>query len=1397
MNIYKFLKAPNAIAMAFVAMFSAFHAVNAQSLEAKFEMSTNTACGTTPIKFTDKSTGEIDSWTWDFGRGTSDIVYDKSENPAITFEPGEYTIVLTVKRGTESSSYSQQLSIYEIPKAKFTLSAESGCVNTEFQFADATESSASISSYTWFFGDGEISNQKNPKHAYKESRKYTIGMTIVDAHGCSDNQTFTDYIEVTEPLNLNISATQTQSCEAPLTTTFTPTVSGGVAATYLWDFGDGETSTEVSPSHTYSSDGSYTVKLTAGNAAACENTISKDNFININTSTVDFTITGPLCVNNELVFAGGSNSTINTWSWNFGDGSSASDASVSKTYDSEGTYNVTVTAVNDFGCTLVQSKTIEIHSSPVVSVSSDKVHGCEEDDYLLVNFNDNTTGGAKWSWDFGDGETSEEKSPAHKYTQVGVFNAVLTVTDQNSCSATSEPIKITKMNPMSSFSIESDDDGKFCLGSTVTLSESVVSDFTITDYLWEPLYDVSKETSRSESGNNLIIVYGETGEYPLSLTVKDEDGCIGKMEDTVKIGKKPVLPTIVTENKCYKDVKENGLDFTVTPNDDANNWYWDFGDNNKKMVYEDMVNHIYDAPKDYHVTVLAKQYYCPADMAEIDIIVKAPSAEFAPNPEAMCDFPGDITFDPSASQGAETYLWDFGDGTDKIFVEALAEEGHFKWTNQTTGDVISEDSTSNVVVHTYQKSNKYDVKLVTSTDECEDDKTQTLNLSGIIPGFFPDTVYVCMGVPVTFTDTSMSDYGQITNRRWIFDEDTVNTAEDTYQYAFSKAGTFDVSVKIDNQFGCTDSLTKTSLITVYPLPDVTNFDEKNEYPFGCADFEVEFKSYVTPSPVAALKGYLWNFGDGTTSEEQVPTHTYSAGIFDVSLKVTDENNCTDEMKKTQYIHSNKPSSTFQSENLICYDADFLPFITAVEAITYTWDWGDETAQTEGNAPEHSYNDVTVSDTTYTVTLTATDTIGCFTTTSKDVVVRRPRAQFSATDSIFTCPPAKVNFINQSKGTNLSYLWNLPSTVENPYWAFYTSGNYDISLTVTDDEGCVDVAVKPAYISVSGPRGTLETNQLTGCTYDTIHFYGREIFGAVKGTWYFDDGRYAVAEDVDSAIYSYKTGGNYIPSLVLEDENGCTVTVLGSKLTVYGVDLAFKTDSILCEPSTVEIKNTSISQPNEVDSWEWVLSTGDTFNTKDISVDLGYGDFNLSLTANINSCMYTMDSSSFLKILRTLDSQFETSQNPAKTMEMVTFTNTTDTAFGMPVFSIWDYGTGDTSSVFDGSHSYINAGDYTVSLTTFVHEECPNTFSMPITIVKEYLIPNVFTPNGDGINDRFLENMPEVELIILNRWGQQVYKGFDGWDGTFNGQEMSAGTYYYLITLPNGDHFEGPLMLIRN
>ncbi|MFQ3579229.1 MAG: gliding motility-associated C-terminal domain-containing protein [Bacteroidales bacterium] len=77
------------------------------------------------------------------------------------------------------------------------------------------------------------------------------------------------------------------------------------------------------------------------------------------------------------------------------------------------------------------------------------------------------------------------------------------------------------------------------------------------------------------------------------------------------------------------------------------------------------------------------------------------------------------------------------------------------------------------------------------------------------------------------------------------------------------------------------------------------------------------------------------------------------------------------------------------------------------------------------------------------------------------------------------------------------------------------------------------------------------------------------------------------------------------------------------------------------------------------------------------------------------------------------------------------------------------------------------------------------------------IINAFTPNNDGINDIF---MPDVDLTIFNRWGQILYTGFTGWDGTYNGKQVSAGTYFYSITQKHENNTEtyikGYITLIR-
>ena len=159
--------------------------------------------------------------------------------------------------------------------------------------------------------------------------------------------------------------------------------------------------------------------------------------------------------------------------------------------------------------------------------------------------------------------------------------------------------------------------------------------------------------------------------------------------------------------------------------------------------------------------------------------------------------------------------------------------------------------------------------------------------------------------------------------------------------------------------------------------------------------------------------------------------------------------------------------------------------------------------------------------------------------------------------------------------------------------------------------------------------------------------------------------------------------------------------------------------------------------------------------------------------------------------------FAIDKNPINMLETVHFTNNTDTtAISEHVNWLWDIGGLSTITDFDLSYIFSKDGDYDIRLIGYTHEECMDTLILPLKVNASVSIPNVFTPNGDGINDVFLSNTPNVTIIILNRWGQQLYSGSDGWDGTSNGKEMSAGTYFYIITLPDGEKFEGPLMLIR-
>ena len=144
---------------------------------------------------------------------------------------------------------------------------------------------------------------------------------------------------------------------------------------------------------------------------------------------------------------------------------------------------------------------------------------------------------------------------------------------------------------------------------------------------------------------------------------------------------------------------------------------------------------------------------------------------------------------------------------------------------------------------------------------------------------------------------------------------------------------------------------------------------------------------------------------------------------------------------------------------------------------------------------------------------------------------------------------------------------------------------------------------------------------------------------------------------------------------------------------------------------------------------------------------------------------------------------------------VFFGNNSTTGSGI-VYS-WDFGDGNTSNQFEPSNVYNNIGDYTVILIV-TDGICYDTASITIDAFGEsvILIPNVFTPNGDGSNDVFTvegENLESVEGEIFNRWGQKMFtwsnvKGY--WDGrTLSGSEAPDGTYFYIITAKGFDGIE--------
>ncbi len=320
------------------------------------------------VTFTDASTGIPTGWSWTFGDGGTSTV--QSPTHAYTVA-GTYTVALTVTNAGGNGTLSKSLTVSQavvVPTAAFSFSPTAPTTTQTVTFADA--SVGTPTSWAWTFGDGGTSTAQSPTHAYSTAGTYTVTLTASNAAGASTPVTHSVTVTAAATAPTAAFSFSPTSPTTAQTVTFTD-ASAGTPTSWSWTFGDGGISTLQSPTHAYTTAGTYPVTLTARNVAGAgapvTHSVTVTAAATAPTAAFSFSPTSPTTAQ-TVTFTDASTGTPTSWAWTFGDGSTSTAQSPTHAYTTAGAYTVTLMASNAAGAST------PITHSLTVSVSSTTSH---------------------------------------------------------------------------------------------------------------------------------------------------------------------------------------------------------------------------------------------------------------------------------------------------------------------------------------------------------------------------------------------------------------------------------------------------------------------------------------------------------------------------------------------------------------------------------------------------------------------------------------------------------------------------------------------------------------------------------------------------------------------------------------------------------------------------------------------------------------------------------------------------------------------------------------------------------------------------------------------------------------------------------------------------------------
>jgi gliding motility-associated-like protein len=904
----------------------------------------------------------------------------------------------------------------------------------------------------------------------------------------------------------------------------------------------------------------------------------------------------------------------------------------------------------------------------------------------------------------------------------------------------------------------------------------------------------------------------KTGIFPITvLTENASVNACNNREDEIdfelQIVERPKADWEFSSTGCvnqeieFRD-KSTGLGRTMKK------WFWDFDDGVQSNI--EGVKHFYPSEKNYRVKHWAVDAIgCGTDtVAKLVAITNTPVAKFSV-PAITCEKTEIVLTNESVISGNGTiasYAWDFGDSQQMVV------------------------NNTDPVGHSYNSNTVHTVSLqATSGSGCKSEiATKELTVFAK-PEAKMKSPFFCLpfGTGKFLNESTIKDgtTDQL-NYAWDFGDGVTETSKDPV-HQYTDKGPYEVKLKVTSTHGCMDELS-TPVTTIYNQEKL-NADIPLENCLG--DISI-LSVATTASGNSKLTSIYWSEGDQTSFNRNAVapginelTHSFQfSQPGEHTLRIFGEmetSGCfTDTVIKTVYVNK-LPVAGFKTDAPLCEKkpTSFLDTSSSADGAVTKWKWEISNGQ---ESAEQNFSTV-LNPGDYTIKLSIETGKGCKAQTGEKQIKigHAPQPDF---DVPLACEhDLNVPFINRSKiadgsENELTYHWDFGdsratssnsnfSSQKEPVHSFIKAGDYTIQLGVTSKNGCEAFVAKTLTVNslVSGAGFTIDQPVVCSNQDMTIKDNSAIAVGKIIKTeiyWDFENDPQQKTIDDDPSIgekYTHKYAGftgtekNHTIRYVVYSGASCSKEF--TQVITVKASPAIQFDALpgICEEA-IPIKITAYETGN--------LAGKGVFSGTGVSED---GMFSPKLArpgVHLINYAFTTNQGCSINKQQTIE-VYPTPQanaGPDKTIEKGQMVELKGSGNGSYIWRPAIYINDTTTST-----PKVNPDeDITYRLKVTSANHCTAIDDVTVKVLKEIFVPNAFTPNNDGKNDRWvipdLVHYEDCVVQVFNRWGQRVYasSGYtQPWDGSLNGSALPAGNYVWQIQLKKGRKpLSGSVVLIR-